>query len=292
VARRAAADAAGSNATPAREGIVTPGFFETLGVPIRHGRAFTARDTPEGRTAIVNETLAARLFGGPHAVGSRVWTGEHAYEIVGIVADYANYSIQQAQGQPRLFLPAAPDPDLTRLIFVIRASDGAAPLVEAVRRAVPAAAPGHTVVSAFTLKEIITIGSQEMLVGFAPLFPLIAIGMLLTAAGVYGVLAFAITRRARELAVRMAIGASRTDIGRLVAAESLRLIAVGLAAGLVLAFALRQIVRAGGGAGSAFDPHWPAFAVPAAIVVAIGALATWLPVRRAVGIDPAQLLRS
>jgi ABC-type antimicrobial peptide transport system permease subunit len=133
---------------------------------------------------------------------------------------------------------------------------------------------------------------QEMLVGTAPLVPLIAIGTLLTTTGIYGVLAFAIARRSKELALRIAIGASARDLIRLVSAHSLRLVAIGTVLGIAAMFGLTQIVRAGGGAGSPFDPTWPAFAIPVAIVVAIGALATWIPSRRAMRINPAVLLRT
>ena len=291
-AKRVAADAAGSNAIGAQLGLITPGFFDTLGVPIRRGRAFSAADTAAARTAIVNETLATQLFGGS-AIGARVWSDQQAYEIVGVVADYANYPVNERSGRPRIFLPVTSTAiaELNRVIFLIRAGGDPAPLVETARRAIPAAVVGHTVTNSYTLDQINAIGSQEMLIGFAPLFPLIAIGMLLTAAGIYGVLAFAITRRAKELAVRVAIGASGADLVRLVAAQSLMLIAAGLIFGLGVTFGLRQIVRAGGGAGSSFDPHWPAFAIPVILVLVIGIIATWLPSRRALRIDPAQLLR-
>jgi putative ABC transport system permease protein len=136
------------------------------------------------------------------------------------------------------------------------------------------------------------VAAQELLVGTAPLLPLIAIGMLLTTAGIYGVLAFAIARRARELAVRMAIGATARDLARLVSAHSLRLVAAGIACGIALTFALSRIVRASGGAGTIYDPDWPAFAAPVLIVAAIGALATFVPSRRAMRIDPAAVLRN
>ena len=101
-----------------------------------------------------------------------------------------------------------------------------------------------------------------MLVGTAPLLPLIATGMLLTAAGIYGVLAFAITRRSKELAVRVAIGATGRDIVRLVTAHSLRLVVLGTCFGIGATFALTRVARAAGGGGSVFDPGWAAFVVP------------------------------
>jgi predicted permease len=192
IATRVSADASGSNAFNAQLGFISPEFFDTLGVTMRQGRAFTALDTSQTRTAIVNQTLAARVIGG-NPIGTRVWREGAAYEIVGVVSDYANNSVNQRTGQPRLYLPApvVPSNDLRRVSVLIRAAGNPAPLVEVVRRAIPNAVAGHTVVSANTLDQIIRVGSQEMLVGFAPLVPLIMIGMLLTAAGVYGVLAFA-----------------------------------------------------------------------------------------------------
>src|SRR5262245_12053194 len=129
------------------------------------------------------------------------------------------------------------------------------------------------------------------MVGTAPLFPLISIGILLTMAGIYGVLAFAVSRRARELAVRVAVGAAPRDLIWVVARHTLRLVALGAGIGLVVTFGLSRLVRAGGGAGSIWDPALQAFAIPVASIVVIGLIATWLPARRAAAADPATLLR-
>ena len=131
-----------------------------------------------------------------------------------------------------------------------------------------------------------------MLVGTAPLVPLIAIGCLLTAAGIYGVLAFAITRRSRELAVRMAVGATSADVVRLVTAHTVRLVGIGASLGIALTFGLSRVVRASGGAGSVFDAPVHDFVGPDVAVIVIGAIATWVPSRRALKINPALLLRS
>ena len=131
-----------------------------------------------------------------------------------------------------------------------------------------------------------------MLAGTAPLFPLIVIGMMLTSSGIYGVLAFAIARRSRELAIRMAIGAARGNQIRLVMAHSLRLVAIGSTCGVALTFGLSRVVRAAGGAGSLYDPPWPAFVLPVLVVVIVAALATWIPTRRALRINPALLLKA
>jgi putative ABC transport system permease protein len=136
------------------------------------------------------------------------------------------------------------------------------------------------------------VTGQEAIVGTAPLFPLIVSGMLLMSSGLYGVLTFAVSRRTRELAVRMAIGADwRTQV-RLIMAQSLRLVAIGSALGIALTFGLSRVVRAAGGEGSLYDPDWPAFVVPVFVVLVVALLATWVPARRALRVDPARLLRS
>ena len=189
-------------------------------------------------------------------------------------------------------MPLALDGAAKRIPILVRASADPAPLVEAVRQGVRDASAGNTVVSIYTYDQITQVMGEELLVGTAPLVPLIVIGMLLTTAGIYGVLAFAIARRSRELAVRVAIGATGRDLVRLVTAHSLRLVTSGIALGIAVTVGLSRIVRATGGAGGVYDPSWPAFAVPILIVAVIGALATFIPSRRATRINPAVLLRA
>jgi putative ABC transport system permease protein len=291
--QRVSADAAGSQATRAEQGTVGAAFFATLDVPLRAGRGFTAQDSTATRTAIVNETLARQLFGGGHAIGRQLWIAGAGHEIVGVVADYKSTTFQPQEREAKVYLPLpAGRTDAVRMEFLIRATSDPAAVLRALRRQVRDAAPGNSVANSFTLDQIIATAGEEMLVGTAPLAPLIAIGMLLTAAGIYGVLAFAIARRSKELAVRVAIGATGRDVVRLVTAHSLRLIALGTCCGIGAAFALTRIARAAGGGGSVFDPGWTAFVVPVAIILVIGALATWIPSRRALRIDPAILLRT
>ena len=288
-----ATDTAGSNAVKSEQASISASFFSTLDVPLRAGRAFTPQDSTASRTAIVNEALASRLFPGRNGVGERIWIAQVSYDIVGIVGDYGDHWLELRHAAPKIFLPLPTDSTVfKRLPVVVRATGDPGVLKQAVRRELRDAAAGNVVTGMFTFEEITSVAGEEMLVGTAPLVPLIAIGMLLTMAGIYGVLAFAITRRSRELAVRVAIGATAGDLIRLVTAHSARLLVSGAAAGIGLTFALARIVRANGGAGSIYDPPWQAFVVPVLIVAVTGALATWIPSRRALTIDPATLLRS
>src|SRR5436190_711899 len=290
---RVSGDASGSNLVLVERAAVTGDFFSTLGVPMRAGRTFSNQDAPAARIAVVNEALARRLFPGVSAVGQRVWIGSAPHDVVGVVADYSQSPMQVAGAHPKVFLPlAAGARNLRRLGFIVRAESDPGPLVLPLRRQAAEGAPGSVVTNAYTFDQIRDVGSKEVLVGTAPLVPLIAIGTLLTTAGIYGVLAFAITRRSRELAVRMAIGATGGDVVRLVAGQSIRLVGIGAAFGIAVTVGLSRVVRAAGGAGSVFDPPLHVFVWPVVAVLVIGMVATWVPSRRALRINPAVLLRS
>ena len=178
----------------------------------------------------------------------------------------------------------------SRAEFMIRAAGDAGALTQTVRREITAMGGRGTVSGVTTVEQIKTIIGQEILVGTFPLFPLIATGLLLTAAGIYGVLAFAVSRRATELAVRIAVGATGRDLLRLVAAHSLRMLGVGSAIGIALTFALTRVAQ---GRGGVFDsPGWQAFVVPMILILVIGTIATLIPMRRALKINPTVLLRT
>jgi putative ABC transport system permease protein len=271
---------------------VTDGFFEALGVAMRAGRAFAPSDLQRGDTVILGESLARRLFADRNAIGSRVRLNGRPHDVIGIVADYTTNPLGRHGRDHAIFVPLVEAPDMTRISFVVRAAGDPAPIIQSLRRELPGAPAGTTVSGAFAVDEILDVGGREILVGTAPLVPLIVIGMALTTMGVYGVLAFALTRRSRELAVRVAVGANPSDMVRLVAVHTARLVCLGAGIGLALTFALSRVVRAGGGAGGIFDPPPLAFAAPILIVLAIALLATWIPARRAMKIDPVTLLRT
>jgi predicted permease len=286
----AAANPEGSNSVAARQSAISDTFFETLGVALRAGRSFTARDA---RAVIVNEALERRLFGASSAVGRTVWAGKTRYDIVGVVGNYTTNVGGLERTAPQLFVPLARDAQApASMSFLIRAEGNPAALVQIIRREFRDIAAGTEVRRLYTLTEMRDIVGQELLVGTAPLVPLVTIGLLLSAGGIYGVLAFAVTRRARELAVRLAIGATDRDVLGLITKHTSRLIGVGVLIGVGITFALSRVVRAGGGAGSLYDPPPLAFLVPVLILAVIATLASWIPSRRALKINPAIVLRT
>ena len=282
-------DSTGANAVAAYRTSISADFFSALGVKMRSGRPFSSHE--HARVAIVNQALGRRL--GQGDTPARIWIRSTAYDVVGVAADYASNPMRTSEIDPRVFLPLPESSNApARLDFLIRAAGDPGPLTQTVRQEIRDALTGTSVTSTSTADGLLTAIGQEILVGTAPLFPLIVIGLLLTTAGIYGVLAFAVTRRSRELALRIAIGADRWDVIRLVSTQSLKLVAAGCTLGIGLTFVLSRLVRASGGAGSIWDPAVQAFITPLLVVAIIAVFATWLPSRRAMKINPAELLRT
>lgn len=284
--------ASGAAAVAVERAAVRGPFFAALGVPIMSGRALDDREAPEARTVVVNEGLARRLFPAGNALGATLWVASQPYDVVGIARDYTSNPFLQAGDQPRIFLPLSADRTEARLQVIVRVAGDPAPLVQLLRREINRSVPDTAVSGATTFEQVMHAMGQEMLVATGPLFPLISIGTLLTMAGIYGVLAFAVSRRARELAVRAAIGAKPRALAWAVARHTVRLVMVGAGIGIALTYALSRIVRANGGAGGIYDPSLEAFTLPVFAIALVAFVATWLPARRAASIDPARLLRS
>jgi predicted permease len=277
-------DAAGPGVAGAS---IAPGFFATLGVAMTAGRDFSASDRgAESRVVVVNRRLATLLWPGQSAVGRVLVVDGRPHDVVGVVADYAPGPLRAPP--PMVFDPLGPSAP-TDIQFLVRSDGEPARLRDVVRREVNALVPGNVVSRSFALQDVARVSGQEILVTAVPLLPLVAIAMLLAAAGIYGVLAFAVSRRGTELAVRMAIGATRAQVLWEVSWASVRVVAAGLAGGVSATFAITRLAQ---GRGGIFDsPGWTAFVLPVAIVAIVGATAVWLPARRALRIDPARLLR-
>jgi hypothetical protein len=273
----------------AEQALIGSGFFEAMNVRLAIGRDFLPAERVErSRVVLVAADLARRLWADGDPLGRTLMVDGRPHEVIGVVNDYANRTL--APRPPRFFLPLVLQAPPTRMEFVIRTDGQALPMADTLRREITAMAPGNVVSRFAPMQQIVQIGSQEIFATAFPLAPLILIAMLLTAAGVYGVLAFAVSRRATEFAVRAAIGARRVDLIGLIASQSARVISLGLFCGVGIAFALTRLAQ---GSGGIFDsPGWPAFVIPMLIVAVIGSFATWIPARRAMRADPATLLRT
>ena len=288
-----ATSATGDGATRAQSNAVTSDFFAAFGVTMREGRPFTEYETPESGVAIVNETLARRLFGRGPFLRREIWIDGAPRLVVGVVSDYATSWTEFDAIEPKVFVPLAPQPKAARGLVLITRADNPAAMLQPLQRAIRTVGGRDTsVTDAYTYPQMLGTLTNEWLVAIAPLGPLVAVGITLTAAGIYGVLAFAIARRTRELAVRVALGATARDQVTLVGRRSARLVAIGAGGSVGVTFLLAQIARIGGAAGSVMEPPWTAFVLPIVIMVVVAATATWLPTRRVRRIDPAILLKT
>jgi putative ABC transport system permease protein len=275
---------------PVRWYDVGPRYFATLGVPVVRGRGITAQDR-QGRPAValVNETAARRLWPGRDAVGERLridWL-EEPFEVVGVVRDVPPLRRGEPV-EPEVYWPYAQLPRWA-VFLVIRADGDPAALVQPAEARLEALDPDLQIGRWATLAELADRELRQ------PRFTLLlvalfaAVAAALAAVGIYGLLAYAVACRTREIGVRMALGAERRRIEAGVVAGALRLTAAGLVLGLAGAAAAGRGVRSLLHGIAPTDP-WTLAAV-ALLVLGVAVLASWLPARRAGAVDPIKALR-
>ena len=273
--------------------MVTPGYFAAMRMTVRRGRPLTeadGADTP--RVIAVNETLAQQAWPGREALGQRLILdyrgGAYPYEVVGIVNDTHFRSLKTAP-RPEVFIPHAQNPYLD-LSVVVRSDQEPAALLRTVRREIRALDPLQPIHGFVTMDDLVRRSISADRLATVLLGLLAGLALALAATGIYGVLSFLVAQRTQEIGLRMALGATRTQVVRLVMAESLRLTLVGCGAGLlvVLGF-VRPMGRLLYGVGPV-DPL--ALGGGLSLVAAVALLAGLQPARRASRLDPLVALRS
>jgi predicted permease len=267
---------------------ISPDFFKAIGTPVREGREFTWSDDAHAPFAfVINEAAAKRFWPGENPVGKIVRLGNSEIHIIGVVGDIR----QRGPGQP-------PDPTAYisalqnlrgRMSIVIRASGDPLLLAPSVRRAVAAINPNQTIAEVTTLDDVIggAVSHPKLLALLLGAFGFI--GLLLGALGIYGLLAFAVAQRRQEIGVRTALGAPRGAVLRLVMLQGLALAAGGVIAGTLAARVLaRQLDGVLFGIAAS---DVATFVQVIAVLLATALLASWIPARRALAIDPVAALR-
>ncbi|HZS04396.1 MAG TPA: ABC transporter permease [Blastocatellia bacterium] len=272
---------------------VSPGYFEALGIPIVKGRAFTEQDKRDGlQVVIVNETMARRFWPGEDPVGKRFTFGDPGpnaqwLTVVGVVRDTKRQGLD-TEVRMESFLPHAQDP-VRAMEVVVRTADNPLAMTRTVREAVWAMDRD------LPLSEIQTV---EQLFGerVAPrrfnllLFGLFAgVALVLAVVGIYGVMSYAVAQRTHEIGIRMALGAQRGDVVKLVISQGMRMVVTGVVVGLAGAFALTRLMAGLLFGVSAADPL--TFALIAVLLLLVALVACYLPARRATRVDPLVALR-
>jgi predicted permease len=271
--------------------VVSSSYFATLGVPILKGRALGAQDSPGAETVVVvNEALARKHFPGREPVGRRLRLGppEAPWRtIVGVARNVLNSDPGQPP-VPQVYLPFAQQP-ARELVFLIR-TGSLDPVVAAARREVARLDPQLPLYDVKTMDRALfeALASNRVITGLFAVFAAVALG--LATVGLYGLISYSVAQRTREIGVRVALGARRADILRLVLGQGLRLAAGGLALGLVVGLGLSRVMASALVGVSATDPL--TFTVVPAVLALVAVVATTLPARRAARTDPAVVLRA
>jgi len=268
---------------------VGPQYFQTMRIPFVHGRDFDERDQ-EGAPAVViiNETMAQRYWPGGDALGKRLRVAKDWLEIVGIARDVKNRSLSEAP-KPFLYLPLLQD-YRSNMILVVRTAIEPEKMSQSVRSEVAALDPEIPIFDVKTLEEHVGISLflQRMAATLLSIFGLLA--LLLAAIGLYGVMAYSVSQRTREIGIRVSIGAERRNIFKLILGQGLAISVVGLLAGLVAALAATRLTANLLYGVSATDPV--TFIVIALLLLCVTLLACYFPARRATKVDPMIALRA
>jgi putative ABC transport system permease protein len=269
---------------------IGPRFFETFGTPIVEGREFAVDDQARPPVAIVNQAMVRRYFAGQSAVGRHLTVrGDAArYEIVGVVGD-AKYMTLHRPPPPMVYLNAFQQGRIASK-FALRASVAPASIAGAAQRIMREVVPTVGVARVTTLEEQVnaSIVPERLIATLSGAFG--ALGALLAALGVYGLLAYTVARRTSEIGIRMALGATAADVTKMVLAGALWLIGGGLALGAPGALAARRVAAAFVQDMPAFNAAGPVAAAAAAIAI-VALVAAYIPARRAARIRPMDALR-
>ena len=280
--------------------ITTPDYFRVMGIPLLEGRIFANRDTTTSPTVVViDDVMAKHLFPAQEAIGKQINLSElGTVQVVGVVGHVKQWGLDSddtSKIRDQVYFPFTQIPDrfmsegVTGLTLVVRTSPPPLSVLSAVRAQVAGPTEDQPVYGVKTMEQVISGSLAERRFTMLLLIIFASTALVLAAVGIYGVMSYAVTRRTHELGVRMALGASRRNVLRLVLREGMALAAIGTGVGLAAALALTRFLA---GLLYGVRPEDPATLVAAAILLAgIALLACGVPAWRATRVDPMVALR-
>jgi putative ABC transport system permease protein len=280
-----------------------PGYFQTMGIPLRSGRDFTERDAPDSpAVVIINETLARRHWPSEDPIGKRVTldvTRDNSQEphwltVVGVVKDIKQRSWTDPPSN-EIYLPFQRHPSFyqgrsTSMTMVVRTNIEPQSLARTAEETVRSLDRNLPVSDVVTMEQVIadTLWQQRFNLQLIGIFA--ALALTLAAVGLYGVMSYSMAQRTREVGLRMALGAQRRDVLKLVVGQGMKLALAGVALGLLASSALTRLMEKLLFEVSATDLS--TFAVIAVLLTLVALVACWIPARRATKVDPMVALRS
>jgi predicted permease len=273
--------------------VVSDGYFEAAGISLRAGRVFTERDRASSEpVVVVNETLARTLESGQNPIGQTITTYDRRSVlgvVVGVVADVRHEALEKASGS-EMYLPMRQTGDYAAMQLVVRTTLPPDSLAAGIRTALRPIDPNLPVREFVTFQDLVdkAVSPRRFLVlllaGFA------AFALILASLGIYAVISFSVSQRVQEIGIRMALGASATNLQRRIVLRTLGLAALGLALGMAGSRALSSALGSLLFGITTGDPV--TFIQVATLLVAVAAIAGYIPARRASRIDPMVALRS
>jgi predicted permease len=274
--------------------MVTPGYFEAMGIPRLAGRDFSNETVTSGpKAAVIDEAFAQRIFGSENPIGQSVLGGGVTYQVIGVVGNIKSRTLGE-ETRPVLFRAldqtVAYDPAFMGYSVLVRSAGNPTEIVAAVRSQIHSLDPGLAVYNIQSMQEHLRDAFVLPRVA-ATLFGVFgAIGLILAAVGLYGVMSYSVSRRTREIGIRMALGARVGQVQQLIVREGMVPAAIAIAVGMPAAYALSRLFTSVLYGIHNDDPATYA-AVPVFLAV-VALFACWLPARRASRVDPQVVLRS
>ena len=269
---------------------ITPNYFNAMGIPLLKGRAFSDRDTPQTPVnIIINEALQRRFFPNEDPLGKslKVMDG-NPHEIIGVAGNARQWGLNLPPS-PEIYVSTTQLPNEETVSLVVRTQADPAGLAEAVRRAVRAVNPDAPVFRVRTMEDVISASTAAGRFNTILMTVFAVVALLMAAIGLYGVMSYSVTQRTHEIGVRMALGAQKRDVSRLVVGQGMILTLAGVVLGLGAAYALTRFMATLLFGISPTDPV--TFAVIALLLTVIAFVACYLPARRATKVDPMIALR-
>jgi predicted permease len=273
---------------------VSPDYFRALEIPLIKGRFFTDADNADAPPVIiVNRAFAKKFWPNREAVGKRIVMGgmsEHPnwIKIIGVVGDVRHFGLD-VDPKPEMYVPFAQEPYFTT-IYVVRSAQNPRTLLPAIHSEIQAMDPAVPLANVRTFERVIADSVAPRRLSVVLLGVFAGVAVLLASVGIYGVMSFTVVQRTQEIGVRMALGAQRSDVLKLILGRSLKLISAGAAIGLIIALLSAGALRALLYNVSAFDT--PTFVLVTILLAAVALAASYLPAMRATRADPMTALHS
>jgi putative ABC transport system permease protein len=271
--------------------VISPDYFRSMGIPFSKGRDFTDRDTGNApAVVIINETMASRYWPDEDPLGKRLRVaaeGEPWMDIVGVVRDVKHFGLD-SQSKAEIYVPYLRDP-WPFMTIVVRSTSDLASLSNAMRNEVWAVDRDLPVPDIRTMDQLLSGSVSRPRFNTLLLGIFASIALVLAAVGIYGVMSYSVTQRTHEIGIRMALGATQSDVLKLVVGQGMRLALIGVGIGLAAALALTRVLATLLFAVGATDPA--TFVIVSALLTGVALAACFVPARRAMKVDPMVALR-